>query len=156
MFWDDEANKFRSLSGEPMDGATLSDAYIRCACGIEIWKKYKDKILLPVDLIDAKDIGEESIKIFKEEIKNSASIFISGPMGVFEEEKYRKGTEEILKAIANSNAFSMAGGGHTVAAINMLGLEDKFTYISTGGGSLERMLMGEKLPVIEALIKFKR
>ena len=142
------ANAFLAMLGKiEMD----VDANIK-----EIWKKYKDKILLPVDLVDGKDIGEESIKIFKEEIKNAASIFISGPMGVFEEEKYRKGTEEILKAIANSNAFSMAGGGHTVAAINMLGLEDKFTYISTGGGSLERMIMGEKLPVIEALIKFKR
>ena len=121
-----------------------------------IWEKYKDKILLPVDTLDGKDIGEESIKIFKEEIERASSIFISGPMGVFEEKKYRKGTEEILKAIAKSKAFKMAGGGHTVAAINMLELEKYFSYISTGGGSLERMLMGEKLPVIEALIKFKR
>ncbi len=119
-------------------------------------EKYREKIVLPVDTVDGKDIGEESIKIFKEEISNAASIFISGPMGVFEEEKYSRGTKEILKAIASSKAFSMAGGGHTAAAINKLGLEDKFSYVSTGGGSLERMLMGEKLPVIEALIKFKR
>jgi len=77
-------------------------------------------------------------------------------MGVFEEEKYRERTQEILKAIASSTAFSMAGGGHTAAAINMMGLEEKFSYVSTGGGALERMLMGEKLPVIEMLIKFKR
>ncbi|RLF46108.1 MAG: phosphoglycerate kinase [Thermoplasmata archaeon] len=122
----------------------------------KLLEKYRDKIVLPVDTVDGKDIGSESIKIFKEEIANAASIFISGPMGVFEEEKYSNGTKEILKAIAESHAFSMAGGGHTAAAINMLGLEDKFSYVSTGGGALERMLMGERLPVIEALIKFKK
>lgn len=155
---DDKADKIL-LGGMPGNAflAALGKIKISVNESIkEIWKKYKDKIILPLDLVDEKDIGERTIDVFKEEIKNAASIFISGPMGVFEEEKYRKGTEEILKAIAASNAFSMAGGGHTVAAINMLGLEKKFSYISTGGGSLERMLMGEKLPVIEALIKFKR
>ncbi len=121
-----------------------------------ILDKYREKLILPVGTIDGKDIDEESIKIFKEEISNAASIFISGPMGVFEEEKYSRGTKEILKAIASSKAFSMAGGGHTAAAINRLGLEEKFSYVSTGGGALERMLMGERLPAIEALIKFKR
>ncbi|RLF45099.1 MAG: phosphoglycerate kinase [Thermoplasmata archaeon] len=121
-----------------------------------ILKNYKEKIILPMDTINGKDIGKESIKLFKEEISKAASIFISGPMGVFEEEKYREGTKEILEAIASSKAFSMAGGGHTAAAINMLKLEEKFSYVSTGGGALERMLMGEKLPVIEALIKFKK
>jgi len=119
-------------------------------------EKYKGKIVMPYSTIDGKDIDEASIERFREEIENAASIFISGPMGVFEEEKYRRGTEEILKSIANSSAFSMAGGGHTAAAINMFGLEEKFSYVSTGGGALERMLMGERLPVIETLIKFKR
>ena len=121
-----------------------------------IMEKYREKLIIPSDTRDGKDIGTESIEKFKEEIGSAASIFISGPMGVFEDEKYRKGTEEILKAIASSSAFSMAGGGHTAAAINMLGLEEKFSYVSTGGGALERMLMGEKLPVIEMLIKFKK
>jgi len=119
-------------------------------------ERYGDRIIMPDGIIDGKDIDEASIDKFKEEIKNAASIFISGPMGVFEDENYRRGTEEILRSIANSGAFSMAGGGHTAAAINMLGLEEKFSYVSTGGGALERMLMGEKLPVIETLIKFKR
>ena len=122
----------------------------------EIWDRHKDKMILPIDLIDEKDIGEESIKIFKEEIRRAKSIFISGPIGVFEEEKYRRGTKEILEEIARANAFKMAGGGHTIAAINMLGLEKHFSYISTGGGALERYLMGKRLPVIEALIKFKK
>lgn len=117
---------------------------------------YGERLIIPSSTRDGKDIGEESIERFREEIGNAASIFISGPMGVFEEERYRRGTEEVLRAIAASSAFSMAGGGHTVAAITMLGFENAFSYISTGGGALERMLVGERLPVIEALIKFKR
>ncbi|KAA0011576.1 MAG: phosphoglycerate kinase [Thermoplasmata archaeon] len=122
----------------------------------ELWQKHKEKIITPVDTIDGKDIGNESIKLFKEEIEKASSIFISGPMGMFEEEAYKRGTEEILRAIASSSAFSMAGGGHTAAAIRMLGLEKDFSYISTGGGALEKFLMGKSLPVIDALIKFKR
>ena len=144
------ANAFLIALGK-MEGEIENPKYIK-----SIWSKFKNKILLPIDTINGKDIGKESIESFKEEIEKAKSIFISGPMGMFEEEKYRNGTKEILKAIAASNAFKMAGGGHTVAAINMFGLEKYFSYISTGGGSLERVLMGEKLPVVEALIKFKR
>lgn len=136
---------------EKMKGETEINGKIE-----KIINEYGDKIVPPSDTVEKKDIGESSIEIFKEEIEKASSIFISGPMGVFEEKKYARGTKEILKAIADSDAFSMAGGGHTVAAINMFGFEEKFSYISTGGGALERMLMGEKLPVIEALIKFKR
>ena len=77
-------------------------------------------------------------------------------MGIFEEERFARGTTEVLMAIAKSSAFSIAGGGHTVAALNKLGLASGFSYVSTGGGSLERFLMGRRLPVIDALIKFKR
>ena len=135
----------------------------------EIMEKYGGKVILPVDMVyengeldveearkPGKDIGSKTIDIFKEEIKNAASILISGPMGVFEEERFARGTKEILEAIAGSEAFSIAGGGHTVAAINKLRLAEKFSYVSTGGGSLERFLMGRSLPVVEALIKFKR
>ena len=135
----------------------------------EIMERHSDKIILPVDMVyedgeheveearkPGNDIGSKTIDIFKQEIKNAASILISGPMGIFEEERFANGTMQILKAIASSNTFSIAGGGHTVAALNKLGLAEKFTYVSTGGGSLERFLMGRQLPVIEALIKFKR
>ncbi len=97
------------------------------------------------------DIGEKSISLFIELIKKSKTIFLSGPCGVFENKEFIKGTKRIFRAIVDSKAFSIAGGGHTVAAIDKLGLSDGFSHISTGGGSLERFMMGEKLPVVEAL-----
>ena len=67
-----------------------------------------------------------------------------------------KGTKEIFTFIANINVFSIVGGGHTVAAIEELGLKNKISHISTGGGALEKFMMGEKLPVIESLKKAKK
>ena len=69
---------------------------------------------------------------------------------------FMKGTREIFTFIANSSVFSIVGGGHTVAAIEELGLKNKISHISTGGGALEKFMMGEKLPVVEALKKAKR
>jgi len=66
-----------------------------------------------------------------------------------------KGTKEIFTFVANSDVFSIVGGGHTVAAVEQLGLNEKMSHISTGGGSLEKFMMGEKLPVVEALKKAK-
>ncbi|HEC87515.1 MAG TPA: phosphoglycerate kinase [Thermoplasmatales archaeon] len=102
------------------------------------------------------DIGLKSIEQFIESIKKAHTIFISGPCGVFEKKEFLRGTKEILTAIANSDAFSIVGGGHTVAAVEMLGLSDKISHISTGGGSLEKFMMGESLPVVEALKAAKR
>jgi len=62
-----------------------------------------------------------------------------------------KGTQEIFTYVANSDVFSIVGGGHTVAAVEKLGLENKISHISTGGGALEKFMMGEKLPAVEAL-----
>jgi phosphoglycerate kinase len=118
--------------------------------------QFSNKIIAPIDTVDQKDIGIETLALFKEKIAEAESIFISGPMGMFENEKYKRGTQEVLNAIAKSNKFSMAGGGHTAAAINRMKLEKEFSYVSTGGGALERMLVGETLPVIDALIRFKR
>jgi len=102
------------------------------------------------------DIGLKSIEQFIESIKKAHTIFISGPCGVFEKKEFLRGTKEILTAMANSDAFSIVGGGHTVAAVEMLGLSDKISHISTGGGSLEKFMMGEPLPVVEALKAAKR
>ena len=66
-----------------------------------------------------------------------------------------KGTKEIFTYVANSDGVSIVGGGHTVAAVEQLGLYNKISHISTGGGSLEKFMMGEKLPVVEALKKAK-
>lgn len=125
--------------------------------GIEINGTRKDISLedLPVDY-PIYDIGDKTVSDFVEIIKEGKTIFLSGPCGVFEKEDFMKGTKEVFKAVAESKAFTVAGGGHTIAALDKLGLTDKISHVSTGGGSLERFMMGEKLPVIEALKAAKR
>ncbi len=136
----------------------------------EVISKYKDKIFLPTDFAysdnnirkevglnglpieqDLFDIGELTISELKEKFSCAKTIFLSGPCGVFENPLFRKGTKEIFSYIADLDAFSIVGGGHTVAAVEQMKLKDKFSHISTGGGSLEKFMMGEKLVVVEAL-----
>jgi len=97
------------------------------------------------------DIGERTIAEFKENLKEAKTVFLSGPCGVFEKPLFKKGTMEIFNFVANLDAFSIVGGGHTVAAVEQMNLRDKMSHISTGGGSLEKFMMGEKLVVIESL-----
>ncbi len=105
---------------------------------------------IPKDWIGL-DIGEKSVKEFKNKLKKAKTIFWNGPMGYFEAEKFAKATNEIAKIIAGSNAFSIAGGGETVSAINNNKLAHKFSFISTGGGASLEFIEGKKLPGIEAL-----
>ena len=140
----------------------------------DIFQKYEKKIYLPIDFAissnekrfeisldelpndhDLFDIGEKTIIKYKKILKNAKTIFLSGPCGVFEKNIFQNGTKEIFNFIADSNAFSIAGGGHTVAAIEKLNLKNNFSHISTGGGSLEKFITGDKLAVIEALKKSK-
>jgi len=98
------------------------------------------------------DIGPETIKIFSKIIKSAKMIFWAGPMGMFENEKFEKGTKEIAESIIrNHSAFRIAGGGETITALNKFGLLDKFDYISTGGGAMLSFLSGERLPGLEVL-----
>jgi len=97
------------------------------------------------------DIGEKTIKDFKNILSKAKTIFVSGPCGVYENPLFRKGTTDIFNYIVTTKAFTIAGGGHTVAAIEQLKLRDKFSHISTGGGALEKFMMGEQLAVVEAL-----
>ncbi len=136
---------------------------------------FSDDIYLPVDFAVSKnetrkeinlndlpsdynlfDIGEKTIEKFKEILTTAKTVFLSGPCGVFENPLFKKGTEKIFKFVADSEAFSIVGGGHTVAAVEQLSLREKISHISTGGGSLEKFMMGEKLVVVEALKEAKK
>jgi phosphoglycerate kinase len=147
---------------------------------LSLLKKAKEKgvnVYLPVDAINADkfeadantnttkinetpdgwmglDIGPETIKIFSEVIANSKTILWNGPMGVFEMEKFAKGTSAIAHAIADATAkgaFSLIGGGDSVAAINKNNLADKVSYVSTGGGAMLEYMEGKELPGIKAI-----
>jgi len=138
----------------------------------DLMKAFPGKILVPLDLaveVNEKrkeiavkelptncpicDIGAETVKEYSKIIHGAKSIVVSGPMGVFENKEFMFGTKKTLEAVASSKAFSLVGGGHTVAAVGELGLADKMSYVSTAGGALIEFLMGERLPGVVALEK---
>lgn len=97
------------------------------------------------------DIGPDSAKVLADIIMNAKTILWNGPVGVFEFDQFAKGTEVIAKAIAESPAFSIAGGGDTLAAIDKFGIADKVSYISTGGGAFLEFVEGKVLPAVAML-----
>lgn len=100
------------------------------------------------------DIGEKSIQLFSGVIENSKTILWNGPMGVFEMSSFAKGTKSIAIAIANATskgAFSLVGGGDSVAAVTQMGLAEKVSYVSTGGGAMLEYMEGKELPGIKAI-----
>ncbi len=132
------------------------------------------KIILPIDNVGAKefsedaesklfssgfivdgyqgmDIGPKTIKEFKKVIKKAKTIVWNGPLGVYEYEKFKKGTNKIAKYVAKSKAISVIGGGDSVAAIQSLGVAKKVTHLSTGGGASLMLLQGKKLPCVEVI-----
>jgi len=138
----------------------------------ELIKNYPGKVEVPADVaVEAEgkrmemsagklptnypiyDIGTETIKKYGDIIKGAKSIVISGPMGVFENKDFAVGTKKTFEAIAASKAFSLVGGGHTIAAVEEMGLAKRMGYVSTAGGALIEFLMGEQLPGVVALEK---
>ncbi len=140
----------------------------------ELLAKSEGKLMLPVDFVlgdafDANanmqtmpvgdvpagwrvlDVGEKTVAAFSAVIKDAGTVVWNGPMGVFEFPNFAKGTFEVAKAVADSNAVSIIGGGDSVAAINQSGLDGKITHISTGGGASLEMLEGLELPGLAAL-----
>jgi phosphoglycerate kinase len=97
------------------------------------------------------DIGPESAAQFARTLSQAGTIVWNGPVGVFEFDQFGQGTKAIAQAIAGSKAFSLAGGGETLAAIAKYGVSDKISYVSTGGGAFLEFLEGKKLPAIEIL-----
>ncbi|WP_374511875.1 phosphoglycerate kinase [Niveibacterium sp.] len=99
------------------------------------------------------DIGPDTAAALAAQLKVAGTIVWNGPVGVFEFEQFAGGTKAIAEAIANSEGFSIAGGGDTVAAIGKFGITDKVSYISTGGGAFLEFLEGKTLPAVDALMK---
>jgi len=97
------------------------------------------------------DIGDVSAQRLADILKNAKTILWNGPVGVFEFPNFRKGTEIVARAIADSEGFSIAGGGDTLAAIDLFGIADKISYISTGGGAFLEFVEGKQLPAVVML-----
>jgi phosphoglycerate kinase len=97
------------------------------------------------------DIGPDSAEAMSVLIASAGTVLWNGPVGVFEFEQFGEGTRTLATAIARSKAFSLAGGGDTLAAIEKYGIEDSISYISTGGGAFLEFVEGKKLPAVEIL-----
>lgn len=159
-------------------GYTVGDSLIEedvLATAKELLEKGGNKLRLPVDVVIANafdndadqktmavgpipdgwrilDIGPETVSKYSKVIAGAGTIVWNGPMGVFEMSNFAKGTFGLARAIADSSAISIIGGGDSVAAINQSGLSDKVTHISTGGGASLEMLEGKELPGLAALL----
>lgn len=137
--------------------------------------KYKDKIVLPVDFMvsssledvdsvnksldelkvndNGYDIGNESIKLFKDNLSGCARVLINGPVGVFENKLYEKGTKEIYQYLKDNNIKVLVGGGDSAASVNKLGFANTFYHVSTGGGATLEYLEGNGLPGLDVINK---
>ena len=97
------------------------------------------------------DIGPDTARAYSERLDNAGTILWNGPVGVFEHAEFAQGTRRIALAVAASSAFSIAGGGDTLAAIEQFDVTGDISYISTGGGAFLEFLEGKKLPALEIL-----
>lgn len=153
-----EALASRDLTQEVRDGAKkLVSTYgtkihmpIDAAADVNGHRREFKLHELPTDAA-VKDIGSDTIEKFRRIVLESKTVFLSGPPGVFEKAEFCKGTCDLFDAIIESEAFSVIGGGHSSAAANKLGVLERISYVSTGGGALERLMMGKSMPGIEAL-----
>ena len=136
---------------------------------------YPDRIILPSDLVverdgrpheiqvselpvedPIQDIGSKTVSEYKQIIATAKTVVANGPLGVFEKEGFERGTFEVLRAMAESDAYTIVGGGHMVAAAEKAGVASRMKHVSTGGGACISFLCGEAMPVIEMLKTAKR
>ena len=136
-----------------------------------IMSKYRKRIVLPIDFgtaLDGKradtpvaklpragralDIGSKTAERFSEIISESKTVVAAGPMGVFEEDGFETGTKAVLESMANSDAFTVIGGGHLSGYAGILGISEALSHVSTAGGAMLSLLAGEELPAIAALV----
>lgn len=166
------ANTFLKAQGFEMADSLVEDDVLDLAK--ELLANAEGKIILPVDMVIADafdaaannntldlgdvpagwrilDIGPKTVTAFAEVISKAGTVVWNGPMGVFEMETFAAGTFAVAKAVADSDAISIIGGGDSVSAINQSGLNDKITHISTGGGASLEMLEGLELPGLSVL-----
>jgi phosphoglycerate kinase len=166
------ANTFFKAQGYPVADSLVEDEVLDVAR--ELVKEGGQKLHLPVDVVIADkfedgaakkvmptgpvpdgwrilDIGPDTVAQYAKVIANAKTVVWNGPMGVFEFPNFAKGTFEIARAVADSSAISVIGGGDSVAAVNQTGLEGKITHISTGGGASLEMLEGLELPGLAVL-----
>lgn len=169
------ANTFMLAAGLPI-GKSLAepDLLEEAKAIIEIMKQRGASVPIPTDVVTAKsfsasapatvkaaadvadddlilDIGPDTAQALASQLKSAGTIVWNGPVGVFEFEAFGNGTKVLAEAIASSSAFSIAGGGDTLAAIAKYGISDRIGYISTGGGAFLEFLEGKKLPAVEVL-----
>ena len=141
-----------------MDKMAARGAAVPIALDVVCGKKFDaNEVAIKKDAADVVaddmifDIGEKSALELAEIIKNAGTVVWNGPVGVFEFDQFGEGTKTIAHAIADSHAFTLAGGGDTIAAIQKYGIEDKINYISTAGGAFLEFLEGKTLPAVEIL-----
>lgn len=182
------ANVFLKAIGVPIGDSFIEDVFVDKAkrkkinfvtLAKKLYKRYKNKIVLPVDLlagnkidqhaltelidleskhhINARwkflDIGPKTIANYLVEIKKAKTIFFNGPMGVFEIDKFAFGTKKIAEAIARSKAITVIGGGDTEVVADKYNIADKISHISTGGGASLEFLAGKELPALKNIKK---
>ena len=169
------ANNFLKAAGYPVGKSLYEPDLVGEAKRLmEAAKAKGGEIPLPVDVVVAKefaetapastkavadvadddmilDIGPKTAALYADILKKAGTIVWNGPVGVFEMAPFSKGTEALCKAVADSSAFSIAGGGDTLAAIDQFGVEKKVSYLSTGGGAFLEFLEGKKLPAVAVL-----
>ena len=146
------------LAKEILNKAVEKNVAIALPVDVVVAKEFKNDTefkTVPIDKIPddmmGLDIGQESVELFENIIKEAKTVIWNGPMGVFEMDNFNKGTFEIAKALAKVDAITIVGGGDSASAVEKAGLADKMTHISTGGGASLEFLEGKVLPGIEAI-----